>query len=67
MARPQIMQDSFYINNTDEPIEYMVPVGETATVSDPNSSYDSSYRVTSKPGAQESIVLHPGERVDLEA
>jgi hypothetical protein len=58
------LQSEFYSNVSDEPVELMIAAGESVRVFGAHSDLD-SYVVASTEEEQQSVMLHPGERLHL--
>jgi hypothetical protein len=63
MAKPQVLQAEFLDNKSDELMEILVPVGETVEIFHSQDRF--SYKVTSTVQEPTSVVLHPGEWLQL--
>jgi hypothetical protein len=58
------LQSEFYTNKSDEPVELMIAAGESVRVFGAYSDLD-TYVVASTEQEQQSVILHPGERLHL--
>lgn len=59
----QILQEALFHNSSEEPIELMVPVGEKARVHFDQGRF--SFEVKSSEREPASVILQPGDRVEL--
>jgi len=64
MARIPNLQESFFTNSSSTPVEFMIAVGESVRVTSPADTH-AVYIVKSTEAEQQSVVLLPGESLEL--
>jgi len=62
MAKPQILREAHLKNESDQPIEILIPVDEKVRVHYDQDRF--SYEVSSSQREQASVVLQPGDRLE---
>lgn len=62
-SKPRILQESIFENTTSEDIEFLIPAGEKVRVSYDQKRF--SYEVFSSEREQQSVVLGPGDSLEL--
>jgi len=63
MAKIQVLNDDFFTNQSEHSVELLIPAGQKVAV-----SFDGgfrSYSVESPEGAQETVVLEPGQSLTM--
>jgi len=62
-SKPRILQESVFENSSNEDIEFLIPVNEKVRVSYDQKRF--SYEVFSSEREQQSVVLTPGDSLEL--
>jgi hypothetical protein len=61
-VKPVVLRESHFKNQSDEPVEFMIPVNERVRVRYDQDRF--SYVVESTEAEQQSVVLMPGESLE---
>lgn len=62
-SKPRLLQDSVFENKSNEDIEFLIPVNEKVRVSYDQKRF--SYEVFSSEREQQSVVLAPGDALEV--